>query len=678
MAKKNPWDDVIQFDDWNTQVKEEIQEEIPTEETVNNSAPKEVQGIGLVDDDDDIDLSNMIANLNAGNASYVEKAKQEEKEMLDEQRQAQEEAIRLQREQKLREQFEIESAERDRIAFEEAQALAEAVRQKQEKSLVNKANKLFGLNKPKKKKKQEEQEEDVDVQINDESAEDGQEEISEQSNDQEEVTEATESESQPELEPEPEVVPPVVAHDKEAFKPAKEISVKRKKRRAEQSKDEDEEEDSNVEPESIPESTAVEETVQVEEEPKNKKLRKKGKTDQEPKEEPIEEKTEEAQELSNQAEASEIPEKLEKPEKPEKKEKKGFFSFGKKKPKAEDSEPSKKESNEDSDSDSSANSKPNWEYLATHDELTGLFNQRAYEEDKQKERKKPYAVVFVDVNNLKYANDNFGHAAGNKLIIAVADEMKKLFPECAYRIGGDEFVAIWECNSVKKIEKDMESIQSKFHEAMEKKTKAEEEYALIYSASFGYSYTDGSKSFKEVSDEADKAMYSAKDAYKKAHPQLDMRGGGAKPKKKKEQEQPKEYDELLSKEQRALKQTIKGNHRPVSVDSTQQIIMDVQAKASEVIAILIASPTFDQLFIIHDPNTFIGIVMEMESMIDYSYLYILYEGGPQYKGSDEYLSEVTHIFEAIGNGIKSGRIRSEKDIQKIKGINVFKKIFVDM
>lgn len=678
MAKKNPWDDVIQFDDWNTQVKEEIQEEAPTEEAVNNSAPKEVQGIGLVDDDEDIDLSNMIANLNAGNASYVEKAKQEEKELLDEQRQAQEEAIRLQREQKLREQFEIESAERDRIAFEEAQALAEAVRQKQEKSLVNKANKLLGLNKPKKKKKQEDQEDDTDVQISNESVEDGQEEeISEQPGDQEEIAEAIEPESEPE--PEPETVPPVVTHDKEAFKPAKEISVKRKKRRVEQGKDKDENEDEDVEFESEPESTPVEEASKVEEEPKNKKLRKKSKTDQEPKEEP-----KEAQELPNKAEAPEKPETSETPEKlekPEKKEKKGFFSFGKKKPKAEDSEPSKKENDEDSDTDSSANasdSKPNWEYLATHDELTGLFNQRAYEEDKQKERKKPYAVVFVDVNNLKYANDNFGHAAGNKLIIAVADEMKKLFPECAYRIGGDEFVAIWECSSVKKIEKEIESIQSKFHEAMEKKTKAEEEYALIYSASFGYSYTDGSKSFKEVSDEADKAMYSAKDAYKKAHPQLDMRGGGTKPKKKKEQEQPKEYDELLSKEQRALKQTIKGNHRPVSVDSTQQIIMDVQAKASEVIAILIASPTFDQLFIIHDPNTFIGIVMEMESMIDYSYLYILYEGGPQYKGSDEYLSEVTHIFEAIGNGIKSGRIRSEKDIQKIKGINVFKKIFVDM
>ena len=153
---------------------------------------------------------------------------------------------------------------------------------------------------------------------------------------------------------------------------------------------------------------------------------------------------------------------------------------------------------------------------------------------------------------------------------------------------------------------------------------------------------------------------------------------GKKSEKKAVEKAPVDYDSMLTKDQRTLKKTIQDNHKPVSVCSTQQIIRDVQTRASEVIAILIASPTFDQLFIILRPEEFINIVTEMEAMVDYSYLYILYEGGPQYKGSDEYLSEVTHIFEAIGNGIKTGKIRSEKDFQKIKGINVFKTIYVDM
>lgn len=677
MAKKNPWDDVIQFDEWNTKVKEEIQEDEPTEQVVNNSVPQEIQPLEL--EEDGIDLMSMISNLNADNASYVESAKEEEQRMLDEERQAQEEAIRQQREERLREQFELESAERDRIAFEEAQAHAEEVRRKQEKSLKNKANKLFGLKPKKKAKKDEEPEQaqETEITISDSPIDENMEVATADVNDPVGLESAEQSadvsadnvnDSEEDA-----YIPPSPIVDEDAFKASKEIAVKRKKKKVVKEDIQDEESESSV---SVPEETVeanVETEIEVEEQPKTPRKKEKPETLAEDAEEekPSKEKANDKADSSSET---------------EKKEKRGLFSFGKPK-KATPDEPSvkpdKKEKQQEKDQQESSGkasvSKPDWEYLATHDELTGLFNQRAYEEDKQKERKKPYVIVFIDVNNLKYANDNFGHAAGNKLIVAVADEMKKLFPNCAYRIGGDEFVAIWECGSVKKIEKEIEAIQSKFHESMEKRTKAEEEYALIYAASFGYSYTDGSKSFQEVSDEADKAMYAAKDAYKKAHPQLDMRGGGAnKAKKKKKDEPPKEYDELLTKEQRALKSTIKDNHRPVSVDSTQQIIMDVQARAAEVVAILIASPTFDQLFIIHDPNTFIGIVMEMESMIDYSYLYILYEGGPQYKGSDEYLSEVTHIFEAIGNGIKSGRIRNEKDIQKIKGINVFKKIFVDM
>ena len=601
-VKKNPWDDVINFDDWNNQVSEELKDEEPAESSVNSSSPKEIQGIGIVDDEDDVDISNMIANLNAGNSSYIEKAKEEEEQILEEKRLAQEEAIRKANEEKLREKYEAESAERDRIAFEEAQALAEAERLKQEKSIINKANKLLGLNKKPKKKKEKQVDEgsELDIEQNDTVTDESLQESEESANEKVELS----------------------VENTEDFQ------------------------------DFVKESTTI----------SSESLNQENTDIEEKDDDNIEEKDEKS-----------VPKK------------KSFWAFGKAK-KVE--KPDKKKSatldkeetlDEKSDEEETSVSKPDWEYLATHDELTGLLNQRAYEEDKTKKRKKAYAVVYIDVNNLKYANDNFGHAAGNKLIVAVSNEMKNLFPECSYRIGGDEFVAIVEYSSVKKIEKDIEEKKTRFHEALDKYTKEENEYRLVYSASFGYAYSDGTKSFEDVSKEADKSMYSAKDAYKKSHPQFDMRNGSKnKPSKKKENETPKEYDELLSKEQRELKKTIQNNHRPVSVSSTQQIIMDVQSKASQVIAILIASPTFDQLFIIHDPNTFINIVMEMESVIDYSYLYILYEGGPQYKGSDEYLSEVTHIFESIGNGIKTGKIRTEKDIKKIKGINVFKKIFVDL
>lgn len=53
-----------------------------------------------------------------------------------------------------------------------------------------------------------------------------------------------------------------------------------------------------------------------------------------------------------------------------------------------------------------------------------------------------YRHHVFDVNNLKMANDTLGHAAGNKLILATAEELTKLYPENAYRVGGDEFIVL--------------------------------------------------------------------------------------------------------------------------------------------------------------------------------------------------------------------------------------------
>lgn len=640
-VSKKPWDDVLNFDDWNKEVEDEVQQEEPSKTYVKNSVPQEIQGLGIQQQEDEIDLNDMIAKLNAQNADYTEKAKEEEEKQKNEELEAQLDAERKRQEEKFRAQFEAESAERERIAFEEAQAQAEAEREKREKSFKAVTSKLFG-------KKQKNVAEEKASEAERDS---GDVESATEINSAEQDADALESESFAEI------------PDKE------EIASEKEAEEAEQEATDVTFNDENINDGNIEEDNENASSNASDQEiakPENKQLQvvakeeKKSKKEQRSKQRQVVPATKE--------ESLQV-----KPQEPVKKEKKSFFLFGKKTEAKEKDLPEKESSVE------VATSKPDWEYLATHDEMTGLLNQRAFEEQKHAKRKGAYAVVYVDVNNLKYANDTMGHAAGNKLIIATADQLKLLFPGCAYRIGGDEFVAIVEYSSVKKMEKDVSDKKNTFNDALLAKTKEEKDSGLIYAASFGYATTDGSKSFEEVSAEADKAMYAVKEAYKKANPQFDMRGGGHKKAKEKQKEEaPKDYDSLLSAEQRSLKKTVKDNHRPVSAQSTAQIIRDVQTKASQVIAILIADPNFDQLFIILKPEVFINIVTEMESMIDYSYLYILYEGGPQYKGSDEYLSEVTHIFEAIGNGIKSGRIRSEKDIQKIKGINVFKNIYVDM
>lgn len=87
------------------------------------------------------------------------------------------------------------------------------------------------------------------------------------------------------------------------------------------------------------------------------------------------------------------------------------------------------------------------EQYAYYDQLTGLFNRRAYSERiDELEQHLPDDICFImaDVNGLKKANDTLGHDAGDELLIGAADCLRKCFEglESIYRIGGDEFCII--------------------------------------------------------------------------------------------------------------------------------------------------------------------------------------------------------------------------------------------
>ena len=86
-------------------------------------------------------------------------------------------------------------------------------------------------------------------------------------------------------------------------------------------------------------------------------------------------------------------------------------------------------------------------YHVTHDELTGLFNRRAFEDRRArlKETGGACGVIFSDLNGLKYANDHFGHVAGDQLLIRFAGILTGVFRQNEiFRISGDEFVCMME------------------------------------------------------------------------------------------------------------------------------------------------------------------------------------------------------------------------------------------
>ena len=86
--------------------------------------------------------------------------------------------------------------------------------------------------------------------------------------------------------------------------------------------------------------------------------------------------------------------------------------------------------------------------LSNTDQMTELFNRRAYEADIETLSKSalPEDLVYVsmDLNSLKVTNDDLGHDAGDTLIKGAAECMRQCFEEYGklYRIGGDEFVAL--------------------------------------------------------------------------------------------------------------------------------------------------------------------------------------------------------------------------------------------
>lgn len=84
------------------------------------------------------------------------------------------------------------------------------------------------------------------------------------------------------------------------------------------------------------------------------------------------------------------------------------------------------------------------------DPLTGLFNRRYLEEAASRELQRaernayPLAVLVLDVDHFKRFNDEYGHQAGDEILIHVADELQEHFrgDDVVCRFGGEEFVAL--------------------------------------------------------------------------------------------------------------------------------------------------------------------------------------------------------------------------------------------
>ena len=152
------------------------------------------------------------------------------------------------------------------------------------------------------------------------------------------------------------------------------------------------------------------------------------------------------------------------------------------------------------------------------DALTNVGNKGAYIQ-KMKElstSKENYAIVMVDINNLKEMNDKYGHKAGDWYIQGCCNLICKTFRHSpVYRIGGDEFVVIVDGGDYPNRVLRFEELTKAFEISYEKET--EKPWEKL-SASCGMAENASDDSSPElVFKRADKAMYASKLEFKKKY-----------------------------------------------------------------------------------------------------------------------------------------------------------------
>ncbi|MBQ3273771.1 MAG: GGDEF domain-containing protein [Christensenellaceae bacterium] len=83
-------------------------------------------------------------------------------------------------------------------------------------------------------------------------------------------------------------------------------------------------------------------------------------------------------------------------------------------------------------------------YEASHDELTGIYNRKMFEQKRMELMSGDCALIIIDVDLFKSINDTYGHSTGDMVICRTAKLLSESFRSNDYvcRIGGDEFAVL--------------------------------------------------------------------------------------------------------------------------------------------------------------------------------------------------------------------------------------------
>ncbi|MBR5479475.1 MAG: diguanylate cyclase [Clostridia bacterium] len=144
------------------------------------------------------------------------------------------------------------------------------------------------------------------------------------------------------------------------------------------------------------------------------------------------------------------------------------------------------------------------EIAATTDSLTGVLNRVVYKRDIltfDAERAEDFSCIYFDVNELHLINNKYGHAAGDEMLIYVANTLKDVFfGHSIYRMGGDEFLVFTKNVPQEKVKTKIEN----FGQQLKPRG---------YHVAIGMSYRTQNTNCEEMVREAEVRMYEAKAQY---------------------------------------------------------------------------------------------------------------------------------------------------------------------
>ena len=162
------------------------------------------------------------------------------------------------------------------------------------------------------------------------------------------------------------------------------------------------------------------------------------------------------------------------------------------------------------------------EKLAYEDIMTGVYNRQKINDLEREivKNPRPFGIVNFDLNDLKKANDQYGHAEGDKLITDFADLLQSVFSKdgVVARMGGDEFIVVYpELGAV-----DHEKLMQQLRQACDKKNRDRGGVQISFAAGYAcvgeeelgkmrqQGENETGRLFREMYKRADEKMYENK------------------------------------------------------------------------------------------------------------------------------------------------------------------------